>query len=64
MVWLMPDFMGMVARARVMTMFQDWAAAAGLWAKVTAASPVNGDYWARLGEARFGAQDYQGAREG
>jgi tetratricopeptide (TPR) repeat protein len=27
------------------------------------ANPVNGDYWARLGEARFGAQDYPGARE-
>jgi hypothetical protein len=30
---------------------------------VTSANPVNGDYWARLGEARFGAQDYAGARE-
>ena len=59
----MPDFMGMVARARARTGDKDWAAAAELWARVTAANPVNGDYWARLGEARFGAQDHAGARE-
>jgi hypothetical protein len=62
-VYQMPDFMGMVARARVRTGDKDWAAAADLWAGVTAANPVNGDYWAQLGEARFGAQDYAGARE-
>jgi tetratricopeptide (TPR) repeat protein len=55
--------MGMVARARVRTGEKDWAATAELWAKVTAANPVNGDYWARLGQARFGARDYLGARE-
>ncbi len=59
----MPDFMGMVSRAQARTGEQDWAAAAQLWASVTAANPVNGDYWARLGEARFGAHDYSGARE-
>jgi tetratricopeptide (TPR) repeat protein len=59
----MSDFMGIVARARARTGDKDWAEAADLWAKVTAANPVNGDYWARLGEARFGAQDYAGARE-
>jgi hypothetical protein len=59
----MSDFMGMVARARARTGERDWAAAAELWERVTAANPVNGDYWARLGEARFGAQDYAGARE-
>jgi tetratricopeptide (TPR) repeat protein len=59
----MSDFMGMVARARVRTGNKEWAEAAGLWAKVTAANPVNGDYWARLGEARFGAKDYPAARE-
>jgi tetratricopeptide (TPR) repeat protein len=53
----------MVARARARTGDSDWAGAADLWAKVTAANPVNGDYWARLGEARFGARDYPGARE-
>jgi hypothetical protein len=55
--------MEMVARARIRTAAADWAAAADLWAEVTAANPVNGDYWARLGEARFGAHDYPGARE-
>jgi hypothetical protein len=59
----MPDFMGMVARARVRTSDKDWAAAAELWNRVTTVNPVNGDYWARLGEARFGARDYAGARE-
>ena len=59
----MPDFMEMVARARIRTADEDWPAAAELWARVTAANPVNGDYWARLGEARFGAHDYAGARE-
>ncbi len=59
----MPDFMGIVARAFARTADKDWAEAADLWDKVTAANPVNGDYWARLGEARFGAQDYAGARE-
>jgi hypothetical protein len=59
----MPDFMGLVARARIRTADEDWAAAAEEWARVTAANPVNGDYWARLGEARFGAHDYAGARQ-
>jgi hypothetical protein len=58
----MSDFLGLVARARVRSGDKDWAAAAELWAEVTAANPVNGDYWARLGEARFGAKDYAGAR--
>src|ERR1700678_4846750 len=59
----MPDFMGMVARARARTGDKDWEGAAELWAAVTAANPVNGDYWARLGEARFGAGDFPGARD-
>jgi tetratricopeptide (TPR) repeat protein len=59
----MPDFMGMVARAQARTGDKDWAEAAELWARVTTANPVNGDYWARLGEARFGVRDYAGARE-
>jgi len=59
----MADFMGTVARARARSGDKDWAAAAELWAEVTAANPGNGDYWAGLGEARFGAQDYAGARE-
>jgi tetratricopeptide (TPR) repeat protein len=53
----------MVARAQARTHDEDWAAAANLWTVVTAANPVNGDYWARLGEARFGARDYAGARQ-
>jgi hypothetical protein len=59
----MPDLMGIVALARTRAADGDWAGAAELWARVTAANPVNGDYWARLGEARFGAHDYAGARQ-
>jgi hypothetical protein len=55
--------MGLVARARARTGDKDWAAAAELWAMVTAVNPVHGDHWARLGEARFGCQEYAGARE-
>ena len=43
-MWLMSDFAGTVARARARTGDHDWAGAADLWAKVTAANPVNGDY--------------------
>jgi hypothetical protein len=56
------DFLGTVARAQARTADRDWAAAE-LWAAVTAANPVHGDHWARLGEVRFHAQDYAGARE-
>jgi cytochrome c-type biogenesis protein CcmH/NrfG len=59
----MSDFTTLVARAEARTGDKDWASAAALWASVTAANPVHGDYWARLGEARFGAQDYAGARQ-
>jgi hypothetical protein len=58
----MPDVMELVARARARTGDKDWSEAAELWSRATTANPVNGDYWARLGEARFGAQDYAGAR--
>jgi tetratricopeptide (TPR) repeat protein len=30
---------------------------------VTAANPVNGDYWARLAAADFAAKEYAAARE-
>ena len=53
----MSEFLGLVARARARTGDKDWAEAAALWATVTEVNPVNGDYWARLGEARFGAKD-------
>ncbi len=59
----MSDFLALVARAQTRTADKDWAEAADLWAKATEANPVNGDYWARLAEARFGAKDYPGARE-
>src|SRR5580704_341341 len=59
----MSDFLALISRAYARTGDKDWAEAADLWAKATEANPVNGDYWARLAEARFGAKDYPGARE-
>ena len=57
------DFLGIVARAEIRTGSGDWAEAAELWGEVTAANPVNGDYWARLAEAQFASQDYPAARK-
>jgi hypothetical protein len=50
------DFLATVARAQMRSSTGDWAEAE-LWAEVTAANPVNGDYWARLAEARFAGQE-------
>ncbi len=41
----------------------DWAEAVTLWAEVTERNPVNGDYWARLAEARFANKEYAAARQ-
>ena len=41
----------------------DWAEAVTLWAEVTERNPVNGDYWARLAEARFANEEYAAARQ-
>jgi len=56
------DVLATVARAQLRSGAGDWAEAAELWAEVTAANPVNGDYWARLAEARFAGQDHAAAR--
>jgi tetratricopeptide (TPR) repeat protein len=57
------DFLALVAGAQLRSAEGDWADAAALWARVTAANPVNGDYWARLAEARFGNEEYEAARQ-
>jgi hypothetical protein len=57
------DFVAMVARAEMRSGDGDWTEATALWEQVTAANPVNGDYWARLAEARFGSEEYAAARE-
>jgi uncharacterized Zn finger protein len=54
------DFLALVA---LRSAEGDWAEAAVLWARVTAANPVNGDYWARLAEARFGNEEYEAAQQ-
>src|SRR5690348_3388501 len=55
-------FLELLARAETRSAAGDWAEAAELWARVTAANPVHGDYWARLAEARFAERDYGAAR--
>jgi len=45
------DFLALVAGAQLRSAEGEWAEAAALWARVTAANPVNGDYWARLDRA-------------
>ena len=57
------EFLGLVARAELRSASGEWAEAAALWGQVTSGNPVSGDYWARLAEARFAAEDYAGARE-
>src|SRR5437763_9729238 len=54
-------FLDLLARAELRSAAGDWAEAAELWARVTEANPVHGDYWARLAEARFAEQDYAAA---
>ena len=57
------DFPETVARAELRTASGDWPEAAALWAQVTAENPVNGDYWARLAEARFAGHEYAEAHQ-
>ena len=40
-------FLDLLARAELRSASGDWAEAAELWARVTEANPVHGDYWAR-----------------
>lgn len=47
--------------AEAKTAAKEWKDAAALWEKITAANPVNGDFWARLGDARYNVKDYKGA---
>ena len=54
-------FLDLLARAELRSAAGDWAEAAGLWDQVTAANPVHGDYWARLAEARFAAENFAAA---
>jgi tetratricopeptide (TPR) repeat protein len=54
-------FLDLLARAELRSASGDWAEAAGLWARVTEANPVHGDYWARLAEARFAERDFAAA---
>ena len=54
-------FVDLLARAELRSAAGDWAEAAELWARVTEANPVHGDYWARLAEARFAERDFTAA---
>jgi hypothetical protein len=57
------DFLETVARAELRSASGDWSEAAARWAQVTAENPVNGDYWARLAEARFAGREYAEAHQ-
>lgn len=54
-------FLDLLARAELRSAASDWAEAAELWARVTEANPVHGDYWARLAEARYAERDFAAA---
>ena len=54
-------FLDLLARAELRSASGDWAEAAELWARVTEANPVHGDYWARLAEARYAERDFAAA---
>jgi tetratricopeptide (TPR) repeat protein len=54
-------FLDLLARAELRSAAGDWAEATGLWARVTEANPVHGDYWARLAEARYAERDFAAA---
>jgi tetratricopeptide (TPR) repeat protein len=54
-------FLDLLARAELRSAAGDWAEATELWARVTEANPVHGDYWARLAEARFAERDFAAA---
>jgi tetratricopeptide (TPR) repeat protein len=54
-------FLDLLAQAELRSVGGDWAEAAGLWARVTEANPVHGDYWARLAEARYAERDFAAA---
>jgi tetratricopeptide (TPR) repeat protein len=56
-------FLGLVARAELRSASGDWAEAAALWTEVTAANPVNGDYWAHLAEAQLASEEYAAAHQ-
>jgi hypothetical protein len=59
----MPEFLGIVARAQGLSDAEEWAPAGEMWAQVVDRNPVNGDYWARLAQARFAGEDYAAAIE-
>jgi hypothetical protein len=58
---MMSGFLGTLALAEAATARGDWAEAASAWEQVTAANPVEGRFWNRLGQARFQTADYAGA---
>lgn len=54
-------YLRVLARAEDGSGAGDWAEAARLWVQVVTNNPVNGNYWARLAEARFENKDYAAA---
>jgi tetratricopeptide (TPR) repeat protein len=50
-----------VAAAEARSGAEMWAEAALLWEQATGQNPLNGNYWDRLGEARYHSEDFRGA---
>jgi tetratricopeptide (TPR) repeat protein len=54
-------FLRTLTRAEDATAAEDWDDAAALWARVVEATPVEGRFWSRLGDARHRLGDHAGA---
>jgi len=65
-----PVYLRLTQRANEATTAADWPTAAKLWAELTQVNPTRGDFWYRLGEAHYKADEplsaltaYDAARE-
>src|SRR5262245_58794131 len=57
------DFISTLESARRLSTQKNWKDAARLWKDLTLKNPVNGDYWANLGNASYNLADYSTAIE-
>jgi tetratricopeptide (TPR) repeat protein len=55
------SFPDLLSRAEAKTAAKEWNEAAALWEKVVEINPVEGNFWDRLGSARYSSKDYRKA---
>src|SRR6266545_1962951 len=55
------QFLRALSEARAKSNAGEWKDAAALWEKVVRLNPVTGEFWYRLGEARYKSADYRNA---